>query len=139
RSLAEWQWPDGGWNCDKKASGYRSSFHESLPPMWGLHEYWAATGEEWARQARDAAAELFLEHRLFRSLRTRQVVNAAWLAPAPARQATRGPTRRWSTSSADDERTGCGEPAGSGGARRARTPATSRSSTGATRRTRCSR
>jgi hypothetical protein len=35
-SLVEWQWPDGGWNCDKKATGYRSSFNESLPPMWGL-------------------------------------------------------------------------------------------------------
>ena len=23
-SLVEWQWPDGGWNCDKKATGYRS-------------------------------------------------------------------------------------------------------------------
>jgi hypothetical protein len=45
RSLAEWQWPDGGWNCDKKATGRRSSFHESLPPMWGLHEYWVATGK----------------------------------------------------------------------------------------------
>ena len=43
RSLVEWQWPDGGWNCDKKATGRRSSFNESLPPMWGLHEYWLAT------------------------------------------------------------------------------------------------
>jgi hypothetical protein len=39
RSLADWQWPDGGWNCDPRASGRRSSFHESLPPTWGLHEY----------------------------------------------------------------------------------------------------
>lgn len=38
-SLVEWQWPDGGWNCDKRATGRRSSFHESLPPMWGRHEY----------------------------------------------------------------------------------------------------
>jgi hypothetical protein len=45
RSLAEWQWPDGGWNCDRRATGRRSSFHESLAPMWGLHEYWLATGE----------------------------------------------------------------------------------------------
>ncbi|HET9557728.1 MAG TPA: hypothetical protein VFS70_11370, partial [Actinomycetota bacterium] len=29
RSLAAWQWPDGGWNCDRRASGRRSSFHES--------------------------------------------------------------------------------------------------------------
>ena len=54
-SLVEWQWPDGGWNCDKKANGYRSSFNESLPPMWGLHEYWAATGETGAREAAERA------------------------------------------------------------------------------------
>ena len=69
-SLVEWQWPDGGWNCDKKATGYRSSFNESLPPMWGLHEYWAATGETAAREAAERTAELFLEHRLFRALAT---------------------------------------------------------------------
>ncbi len=26
RSLIRWQWPDGSWNCDVKASGRRSSF-----------------------------------------------------------------------------------------------------------------
>jgi len=69
-SLVEWQWPDGGWNCDPRATGRRSSFHESLAPMWGLHEYWAATGEEAARVAASRTAELFLEHRLFRALAT---------------------------------------------------------------------
>ena len=64
--LVEWQWPDGGWNCDKRATGRRSSFHESLPPMWGLHEYAAATGEPAAKEAAARTAELFLEHRLFR-------------------------------------------------------------------------
>jgi hypothetical protein len=67
-SLVEWQWPDGGWNCDKKATGYRSSFNESLPPMWGLHEYWVATGETGARAAAARTAELLLEHRVFRTL-----------------------------------------------------------------------
>ena len=51
RSLAGWQWPDGGWNCDRQASGRRSSFHESLPPAWGLHEFWLATGATWAQEA----------------------------------------------------------------------------------------
>jgi hypothetical protein len=66
-SLVEWQWPDGGWNCDLRASGRRSSFHESLAPMWGLHEFWVATGEDAARAASLRTAELFLEHRLFRT------------------------------------------------------------------------
>ena len=77
-SLVEWQWPDGGWNCDKKASGYRSSFNESLPPMWGLHEYWASTGEPAAREAAERTAELFLEHRLFRALATGEPIHESF-------------------------------------------------------------
>ena len=84
RSLAEalisWQWPDGGWNCDLAATG-RSSFHESLAAAWGLHEYWQATGDTAAKDAASRAAELFLAHRLFRTLATGQVINRAWLAP----------------------------------------------------------
>jgi hypothetical protein len=81
RSLVEWQWPDGGWNCDRRATGRRSSFNESLAPMWGLHEYSRATGDEAARDAAERTAELFLAHRLFRSLRTGDVINDAWLVP----------------------------------------------------------
>jgi hypothetical protein len=80
RSLAGWQWPDGGWNCDRRASGRRSSFHESLPPAWGLHEYWLATGATWAREAAGRAAELFLSHRLFRSLGDGEVIDRRWLS-----------------------------------------------------------
>jgi len=80
-ALITWQWPDGGWNCDRAATGRRSSFHESLAPAWGLHEYWRATGDTAARDAAGRAAELFLEHRLFRGLASGQVINRAWLAP----------------------------------------------------------
>jgi hypothetical protein len=80
RSLVEWQWPDGGWNCDLRASGRRSSFHESLPPAWGLHEYGLATGAAWAKEAAARAAELFLAHRLFRSLSDGEVIDRRWLA-----------------------------------------------------------
>jgi hypothetical protein len=79
--LVAWQWPDGGWNCDQAATGRRSSFHESLAPAWGLHEYWLATGETGAEDAASRAAELFLVHRLFRNLATGQVINRTWLAP----------------------------------------------------------
>jgi hypothetical protein len=78
-SLVEWQWPDGGWNCDKKATGYRSSFNESLPPMWGLHEYWLATGETAAKDAAERTAELFLDHRLFRALGTGEPIRESFV------------------------------------------------------------
>lgn len=79
RSLVGWQWPDGGWNCDPRASGRRSSFHESLPPAWGLHEYWLATGAAWAHEAAGRATELFLSHRLFRSLADGEVIDRRWV------------------------------------------------------------
>lgn len=79
-SLIEWQWPDGGWNCDLRADGHRSSFHESLSPMWGLHEYWRATGDVETRRSADRTAELFLEHRLFRTHGTGEPIHPSWLA-----------------------------------------------------------
>ncbi len=79
--LLEWQWPDGGWNCDQRATGRRSSFHETLATSWGLHEYAAATGDTEAAESARRAAELFLEHRLFRSLRTGEVIHPRWLRP----------------------------------------------------------
>jgi hypothetical protein len=80
-SLISWQWPDGGWNCDVKASGRHSSFHESLAPAWGLHEYARATGDSRAQAAADHAADLFLSHQLFRSLRDGEPINKEWLKP----------------------------------------------------------
>ena len=80
--LLEWQWPDGGWNCDRTASGRRSSFHETHSAAWGLHEYHRATGDTAARDAAVRAGELFLEHRVFRSLSTGEVINQRWLRPS---------------------------------------------------------
>lgn len=80
-SLLAWQWPDGGWNCDTAAASRRSSFHETLAPLWGLHEYAAATAASAAADAAARAAELLLEHRLFRRLGTGEVINRAWLRP----------------------------------------------------------
>ena len=80
-SLVQWQWPDGGWNCSTRASGRRSSFHESLPPMWGLHEYATATGNRDAADAARWAAELLLEHRLFRRHGTGGPINPQWVQP----------------------------------------------------------
>jgi hypothetical protein len=78
-SLIKWQWPDGGWNCDKRPSANHSSFYESLAPLWGLIEYHRATGDETALQAAWRTAEMFLRHRLFRSTTTGEVINPEWL------------------------------------------------------------
>ncbi len=80
--LLEWQWPDGGWNCDKSPTAHRSSFHETHAAAWGLHEYSRATGDAAAREGAVRAGELFLEHRVFRSLRTGEVINRRWLQPS---------------------------------------------------------
>jgi len=32
-SLVKWQWPDGGWNCDKRPEAHHSSFAESLSTL----------------------------------------------------------------------------------------------------------
>lgn len=81
RDLVAWQWPDGGWNCAVRASGRRSSFHESLIPAWGLHEYATAAHAPWAREAALRTAELLLDHRLFRRLSTGRPIDSQWLRP----------------------------------------------------------
>jgi len=43
-NMIRWQWPDGGWNCDRKAEAVNSSFHETLLPMRGLALHARATG-----------------------------------------------------------------------------------------------
>lgn len=63
-ALVEWQWPDGGWNCHRNASGRRSTFHESLSAAWGLHEFGLVTGDKASETAAQRTAELFLQHQL---------------------------------------------------------------------------
>jgi hypothetical protein len=79
-ALVRWQWPDGGWNCDGRASGRRSSFHESLIPMWALWEYGTAVGNGDALAAAERAAELFLSHRIFRRGGTGEPIHRSWVA-----------------------------------------------------------
>jgi hypothetical protein len=79
--LIEWQWPDGGWNCNARASGRRSSFHETHSAMWGLSEYGTATGSRAAGSAANRAAELFLEHRLFRRHGSEGPIHPQWIKP----------------------------------------------------------
>jgi hypothetical protein len=62
--LLKWQWPDGGWNCDRRPAASTSSFMETLLPMRGLWLYGSVRDSAPARAAARAAAEVFLTRRL---------------------------------------------------------------------------
>jgi hypothetical protein len=78
--LLHWQWPDGGWNCDKNPSADTSSFMESLLPMRALALYGRIAGDEHARAAAALAAEVFLSRRLFRRRGDGAVINRSFTA-----------------------------------------------------------
>jgi hypothetical protein len=72
--LRRWQWPDGGWNCDRRPEASKSSFHETLLPLRGLVWHNKFTGSAALASARKAA-EVFLERRLFRRLSDGTVID----------------------------------------------------------------
>ncbi|HYL59966.1 MAG TPA: hypothetical protein VEU51_13940, partial [Candidatus Acidoferrales bacterium] len=72
--LIHWQWPDGGWNCDRKPSAHVSSFNESLLPMIGLATHAENRRDKAARAAAMKTAEFFLCRHLFKSRTTGKVV-----------------------------------------------------------------
>jgi hypothetical protein len=63
-NLIRWQWPDGGWNCDRKAGATHSSFHETLIPLRGLALHARITGSAASRNAAERAAEVFLKRHM---------------------------------------------------------------------------
>ncbi len=62
--LLHWQWPDGGWNCDRSPSAHVSSFAETCLPLRGLAAHARFTDDEAANAAAKRAAEVFLQRRL---------------------------------------------------------------------------
>jgi hypothetical protein len=69
------QWPDGGWNCDRKASGRCSSFPESLIPLRALHVHAETRSDARSAAAAAGAGELFVRRALYRRLRGGSVIN----------------------------------------------------------------
>jgi hypothetical protein len=77
--LLEWQWPDGGWNCDKNPSADNSSFHETWLPLRGLVAYAKRSADRDVSIAIERAAEIFLKRKLFRRQRDGQVIHPDFL------------------------------------------------------------
>lgn len=72
--LLYWQWPDGGWNCDKDPGARTSTFIHTLWSMRGLALYAERTGDQKAQEAAERAAEFFLKRRLYKRASNGQVV-----------------------------------------------------------------
>jgi hypothetical protein len=71
----QWQWPDGGWNCDKNPEARNSSFMESLIPLRGLALHARLTGNQHSRASAQHAADIFLKRKLFRRQSDGAVIN----------------------------------------------------------------
>jgi len=78
--LKRWQWPDGGWNCDKRPQARVSSFHETLQPMRALAHFGRLHGDREALDAAGMAAQVFLKRRLFRGLRDGRIIDSRFTA-----------------------------------------------------------
>lgn len=63
--LLHWQWPDGGWNCDKNPAASHSSFMESILPLRALSLYGHTSDCQKAIKAARDAAEIFLKRELY--------------------------------------------------------------------------
>jgi hypothetical protein len=73
--LIHWQWPDGGWNCDKHPEASHSSFNETLIPLRALALYALLSGDVQASHAVERAAEVFLTRQLFKRLSDGRVID----------------------------------------------------------------
>lgn len=73
--LLKWQWPDGGWNCDKNPNANNSSFMETLLPLRGLSLYSKTTGCPHAKHAVERAADVFLKRNLYKRQQTQLTIH----------------------------------------------------------------
>lgn len=78
--LLHWQWPDGGWNCDREPSARTSSFNETWLPMLGLAAYARENKHLGAAKAVERAAEVFLRRRLFKRISDGRVMRPDFVA-----------------------------------------------------------
>lgn len=79
--LVAFQWPDGGWNCDKRPDARTSSVQETLLPLRGLARWHRATWDERAGRAANRAAEFLLKRRLLWRKGDGALIEPEWGGP----------------------------------------------------------
>ncbi|MFZ2097210.1 MAG: hypothetical protein WAV05_11300 [Anaerolineales bacterium] len=77
--LIQWQWEDGGWNCDKRPEAAISSFNETLIPLRGLACYAKSSGDTQAKKSADRTAKMFLKRSLFKRITDGSINNKNFL------------------------------------------------------------
>jgi hypothetical protein len=80
--LLRTQWPDGGWNCDRRpppANPNISSFHETLTPLRALALYAQQRNSTRSRSAARRAAEIFLKRRMYKRQRDDRIINESFV------------------------------------------------------------
>jgi len=78
--LLHWQWPDGGWNCDRNPAADTSSFMETRLPMLGLAAHARRHRSPAAAEAVERASEVFLRRRLFRRVSDGSIIHPEFVA-----------------------------------------------------------
>ena len=73
--LRYWQWPDGGWNCDKEPKAKTSTFIHTLYSMRGLALHAKVRGCKESTAAAKRASEFFLQRKLFRRRRDNKIIH----------------------------------------------------------------
>ncbi|WP_206051554.1 hypothetical protein [Nocardioides ferulae] len=73
------QLPDGGWNCETVRGARHGSFHTTISVLECLQEQHRSPDDAEVAAALAAGREFLLRHRMFRSHRTGEVVDQAYL------------------------------------------------------------
>lgn len=79
--LLEQQMPDGGWNCQRPRGATHASVHTTILALEGLRAYelFRSRRLRTVRAAQRRGREFLLEHRLFRSHRTGEIIKPVFL------------------------------------------------------------
>jgi len=72
--LRYWQWPDGGWNCDKNPDAKTSTFIHTLYAMRALALYAQHAGDVASKESALRASEVLLKRNLYRRVSDGQII-----------------------------------------------------------------
>ena len=79
--LVAFQWPDGGWNCDRRERARTSSVQETLLPLRALSCWVRVTGDGRAKRAVTRAADFLLARRLLWRAHGGALITPDWGGP----------------------------------------------------------